>query len=157
MKVAQWHPTVFNPIGYIVCGILQARTLELAAFPSPGDLPNPEIKLRSYALQVDSLPLEPQGSLNVHESMQTRKNSDYSKQVHVKSEHPKSIKNLPKIQEMGGSNSWCRKIPWRREWQPPAAFLPTESQDRAAWQATSPWSHKSPQNLATKTAAARAV
>ena len=30
-------------------------------FPSPGDLPNPEIKPRSPALQVDSLPVELQG------------------------------------------------------------------------------------------------
>ena len=30
-------------------------------FPSPGDLPNPRIKPRSPALQVDSLPAEPQG------------------------------------------------------------------------------------------------
>ena len=29
-------------------------------FPSPGDLPNPEIELRSPALQVDPLPAEPQ-------------------------------------------------------------------------------------------------
>ena len=30
-------------------------------FPSPGDLLNPGIKPRSPALQVDSLPAEPQG------------------------------------------------------------------------------------------------
>ena len=30
-------------------------------FPSPGNLPNPGIKLRSPALQVDSLPSEPAG------------------------------------------------------------------------------------------------
>ena len=30
-------------------------------FPSPGDLPNPGIKPRSPALQVDALPAEPQG------------------------------------------------------------------------------------------------
>ena len=30
-------------------------------FPSPGDLPNPGIKPRSSALQVDSLPAEPPG------------------------------------------------------------------------------------------------
>ena len=30
-------------------------------FPSPGDLPNPGIKPRSPALQVDSLPSEPSG------------------------------------------------------------------------------------------------
>jgi len=29
--------------------------------PSPGDLPNPGIEPRSPALQVDSLPAEPQG------------------------------------------------------------------------------------------------
>ena len=30
-------------------------------FPSPGDLPNPGIKLRTPTLQADSLPAEPQG------------------------------------------------------------------------------------------------
>ena len=30
-------------------------------FPSPGDLPNPEIEPRSPALQADSLPAEPHG------------------------------------------------------------------------------------------------
>jgi len=30
-------------------------------FPSPGDLPDPGIELRSPALQADSLPSEPQG------------------------------------------------------------------------------------------------
>ena len=42
-------------------GILQARILEWVAIPSPGDLPNPGIKLRSPALQADSLPSEPSG------------------------------------------------------------------------------------------------
>ena len=32
-----------------------------SGFPSPWDLPNPVIKPRSLALQVDSLPAEPQG------------------------------------------------------------------------------------------------
>ena len=44
---------------YTVHGILQARILEWAAFPF--SLPNPGIKPRSPALQVDSLPTEPQG------------------------------------------------------------------------------------------------
>ena len=34
-------------------------------FPSPGDLPDPEIKPRYPALQADSLLFEPQGSLLV--------------------------------------------------------------------------------------------
>ena len=47
---------------YTVYGILQARTLEWVAYiPSPEDLPDPVIKLVSPALQVDSLPAEPQG------------------------------------------------------------------------------------------------
>ena len=33
-------------------------------FPSPGDLPDPEIEPRSSALQVDSLPSEPPGKLS---------------------------------------------------------------------------------------------
>ena len=49
---------------YIVHGILQARILEWVAIPSPGDLPNPGIKPRSPALQVDSLPAEPPGKPN---------------------------------------------------------------------------------------------
>ena len=46
---------------YTVYGILQARILEWAAFPSPGDLPNPGTELRSPTLQTDSLPAEPPG------------------------------------------------------------------------------------------------
>ena len=34
-------------------------------FPSPGDLPNPGIKPRSPALQVDSLPAEPSGKSKI--------------------------------------------------------------------------------------------
>ena len=34
-------------------------------FPSPGDLPNPEIKLGSPALQADSLPAELPGNYEI--------------------------------------------------------------------------------------------
>ena len=44
------------PVDSTVCGILQARILECVAVPSPGDLPNLRIELRSPALQADSLP-----------------------------------------------------------------------------------------------------
>ena len=40
-------------------GILQARILSGLPCPPPGDLPDPGIKPRSPALQVDSLPAEP--------------------------------------------------------------------------------------------------
>ena len=36
------------------------------------------------------------------------------------------VKNLPAMQETG-FDSWVRKIPWRRKWQPTPVFLPGES------------------------------
>ena len=39
-------------------GILQARILEWVAYPSPGDLSDPGIPLRSPALLEDSFPAE---------------------------------------------------------------------------------------------------
>ena len=30
---------------------------------------------------------------------------------------------------------WVEKIPWIREWQPTAAFLPENPMDKRAWQA----------------------
>ena len=53
------HIQLFEAPWTTVHGILQARTLELPT--SPGDLPNSGIKPRSPALQVGSLPAEPQG------------------------------------------------------------------------------------------------
>ena len=61
MKLAQSCLTVCNPMDYTVHGIPQAKILEWVAVPSPGDLPNPGIEPRSPALQVNSLPAEPQG------------------------------------------------------------------------------------------------
>ena len=34
-----------------------------------------------------------------------------------------------------GFDSWVRKIPWRRAWQPTPVFLPGESHGQRAWQA----------------------
>ena len=51
-------PMVCSPPGCSVHGILQARILEWVAIPFSGDLPDPWIKPRSCALQVDSLPSE---------------------------------------------------------------------------------------------------
>ena len=42
----------------MVHGILQARILEWAAFPSPADLPDPGIEPGSLALQANFLPTE---------------------------------------------------------------------------------------------------
>ena len=61
MKVTQSCLTFCDPMDYTVHGILQARILGWVDVPSSGDLPNPGIKPSSPALQVDSLPAEPQG------------------------------------------------------------------------------------------------
>ena len=65
--VAQLCLTLCDPMDYSlpsssVHGILQARILGELPFPSPGDLPNPGIKLRSPTLQADALPSEPPGN-----------------------------------------------------------------------------------------------
>ena len=57
VKVAQWCPTLCNPIDYTVHGILQARILEWGL-----SLSNLGIELGSLPLQADSLPAKPQGN-----------------------------------------------------------------------------------------------
>ena len=59
MSVTQLCPTLCDPVdGSLpvspVCGVLQARILEWAPFPFPGDLPNPGIEPGSPVLQADS-------------------------------------------------------------------------------------------------------
>ena len=54
------NPVDCSPPGSSVHGILQARILEGLPFPSPGDLPDPEIKPGSPALHADSLPSDPE-------------------------------------------------------------------------------------------------
>ena len=61
VKVIQSCPALCDPVDYRIHGLLQARILERVAFPFSRDLPNPGIEPRSPALQVDSLPAEPQG------------------------------------------------------------------------------------------------
>ena len=69
--VIQLYPTLCNPMN---CIVHQAPlSMEFSRqeywsglpFPSPGDLPDPGIKLRSPALQADSLPAEPPGKSSV--------------------------------------------------------------------------------------------
>ena len=66
-KSLQSCPTLCDPIdgsppGSTVPGILQARYWSGLPFPSPGDLPDPEIEPGSPALQADTLPSDPLGS-----------------------------------------------------------------------------------------------
>ena len=50
-----------------------------------------------------------------------------------------------------GFDSWVRKIPWRREWQPTPGFLPRKSHGQRSLTDCSPWDHQRVRhNLATK-------
>ena len=51
------------------------------------------------------------------------------------------VKNLPAIQETW-IQSLVGKIPWKREWQPTALFLPGESHGQRTLVGYSPWHHK---------------
>ena len=39
-------------------------------------------------------------------------------------------------------DSWVRKIPWRKKWQPTPVFLPGESRGQRSLAVYSPWDHK---------------
>ena len=65
-EVAQLCPTLCNPIdcslpGSSIHGVFQVRVLDWVTISFSRGFPNPEIKPRSPALQVDSLPCEPAG------------------------------------------------------------------------------------------------
>ena len=61
VKVTQLCLTLCYPMGYTVHGILQDRILEWVAFPFSKGSSQPRDRTRSPALQVHSLPTEPQG------------------------------------------------------------------------------------------------
>ena len=68
LKWLQLCPTLCNPLGCSlpgssVHGVLQEEYWSGLPCPPPGDLPNPGIKPRIPALQMDSLPSEPPGKL----------------------------------------------------------------------------------------------
>ena len=63
MKVAQSCPTLCDPMVHTVHGILQARILDWGAFPFSRGSSQPNDQTQVSRLQVDSLPVEPQGKL----------------------------------------------------------------------------------------------
>ena len=56
------------------------------------------------------------------------------------------VKNLPACQgrrrKSCGFNSWVRKIPWSRKWQPTPVFLPGESYGQRSLAVYSPESQR---------------
>ena len=59
------------------------------------------------------------------------------------------VKNLQQCRRPG-LNSWVRKIPWRRKWQPTPTFLPGESHGQRSLAGYSPWVARVGHNLVTK-------
>ena len=60
------NPMDFSPPGSSIHGISQAKEYWSGSpFPSPGDLPDPEIEPRTPALQVDALLSEPPGKFPI--------------------------------------------------------------------------------------------
>ena len=72
--VTQLCPTLCDPMDSTlpVLGDSSDKNTRGVPCPSPGDLPDPEIKPRSPTLQADSLPTETPGK-------PTKKSSDYNK------------------------------------------------------------------------------
>ena len=54
VKVTQSCPTLYNPMDYTVMEFPRPEYWTEYPFPSPGDLPNPGIELRSPTLHADS-------------------------------------------------------------------------------------------------------
>ena len=68
-SITQLFPTLCDlmgcsPSSFLCPWISQEEYWSVLSFPSPGNLPDPRIKLGSPALQADSLPLSHQGSPN---------------------------------------------------------------------------------------------
>ena len=62
VKVTQLFLTLCDSMDYTVYGISPGQNTGMSSLSIlRGNLPNPGIKPRSHALQVDSLPAEPQG------------------------------------------------------------------------------------------------
>ena len=54
-------------------------------------------------------------------------------------------------------NSWVRKIPWKKKWQPTPVFLPGESHGQRSLVGYSPWGHKESDTTESNLALALAV
>ena len=102
--------------GSSVHGIFQQEYWGGLPFPSPGDLPDPGIELRSPALQEDSLPSEPLGFGQMYDDL-------WSSHMALMVMNPPVSAGDVRLR----FDSWVRKITWGRLWQSTLIFLPGES------------------------------
>ena len=101
------------------------------SFPSPGNLPDPGIEPGCPALQVDFYHM----SHHIYVSWQITLSSVevliFYFQLSLVAQR---LKHLPGMRE-----TWFRKIPWRRKWQPTPVLLPGESHGGRSLVGYSPW------------------
>ena len=134
-EVAELYQTLCKPVdcsppGSSVHGILQTRILQWIAMPSSRESSWP--RNLTPALQADSLPLNSQGSLHATIA-ETNKilcfpGGANGKEPACQCRRPKRL----------GFNSWVRKIPWRRAWQPVSVLFPQESHGQRSLMGYSP-------------------
>ena len=83
---APGNPVDCTPPGSSVRGISQARMLEWGPFPSPGEIPDPEIEPGFPEMQADSFLSEPPGKrkcLGLNPIPTTSQLEDFGQFVHV--------------------------------------------------------------------------
>ena len=64
-----------------------------------------------------------------------------------------AVKNPPAVQETcrrHGFDSWVKKIPWRRKWQPTPVVLPGKSHGQRSLVEYRPWGHRVRHDRGTK-------
>ena len=133
LKVTQLHPTLWTPrtVAPLSTEFSCQKYWNGQPILSPGDLPKPEIKLRSPTLQADSLPSEPPGQ---------------PANIIINS---KNVKAFPQRSGTRQDVHSChfytaqywKSMHWRRKWQPTPVFLPGESQGRGSLVGCRLWGH----------------
>ena len=121
-------PMDFSPPDSSVYEISRQEYRSGLQFPSPGDLPDPGIKSRLPALQVDSLLTESPGKSPGKKLYRNMILFRISFIWWLFSDKPYLFLKV-KICLQGRwpvFNSWVGKIPWGREWLHTPVFLPTE-------------------------------
>ena len=127
-EVAQSCVTLCNPMNCSPPGFSRQEYWSGLPFPSPADLPDPGLKLRSPALQADSLPSEPHGSffLTLPPAL--------IKGLCIPS--GSVVKNLPANANDVGSIPGPGRFPGEGNGNPLQYFCLGNPKDRGAWQAT---------------------
>ena len=107
-------------------------------FPSPGDLPNPEIEPASPALQANSLPLSHQRSLVYIYLIKIKIQKNVKHETTYANIRVKTASWVTQLLEVFSAYLWG----WKRKWQPTVVLLPGKSHGWRSLVGYSPWSHK---------------